>query len=214
MKLRLLSLGVVVSVAGAMLSVVAAGCGSSAAVTPGTGGNGGSGTGGIGAGTGGVGADVPHRPVPVICAPSRLVVDAGTTSCNTDSECGSDAGFPQLHCVRHACTADQCLIDDDCPADSVCGCSDLFGGNAVHTNQCVPSTCHVDADCTSGLCSPASGGYCGSLTGYHCRGATDTCHSQSDCPTKSNGGIQQPQTCQYTPEVARWQCTGVVVCSG
>ena len=135
-------------------------------------------------------------------------------NCTTDSDCGSDGGYPAMHCLRHICGYDQCLADTDCPSNSVCGCSSQFGGNILHTNICVPSSCHVDADCASGFCSPANNNRCGSLTGYHCRGPADGCEVESDCLHPGGGAPPSAMTCQYAPEVSHWQCAPIIVCNG
>jgi hypothetical protein len=188
---------------------------------PGTGGSGGGGTGtggseGTAGSSGGTGIP-PHRPTAIDCPVSPLFgleTDGGTVSCTTNSDC-QDAGSFKRFCLQHACGADQCFTDDDCEAGFACGCANQFGGNALHTNLCVPSSCRLDADCTaSGLCSPAHTAYCGSLSGYHCRSAADTCQTDADCAGLNDGGLQRPYTCSYQPAVGHWQCAPITVCAG
>jgi hypothetical protein len=174
------------------------------------------GAGGAGTGTGG--APAVHRPQAVTCPattafPAR---DGGAVSCTKDTDCVSDGAFnPDRFCLQHTCRVDQCVTDADCPSDQACGCASQFGGNAIHTNSCIPTACHVDADCgAGGFCSPATNNRCGSLSGYHCHGAADTCHDASDCAASHDGGITTPTSCAYVPEVNHWQCAAAVVCNG
>ena len=155
---------------------------------------------------------LPHRAQAIACAPSDTgTTDAGTVSCAQDSDCQTEGGPTlMLHCVQHACTADQCLSDGDCSGGAVCNCAKDAGiGLVIRLNRCVPSTCRIDADCgAGGLCSPGHG-YCQSSTGYHCRSDADTCCSSNDC-----GGMGTTDTCEYAPTTGHWQCLVPMGCAG
>jgi hypothetical protein len=172
-----------------------------------------------GGGSGGAdAAPAQHRAQAVACTATRDVLppDAGAVSCTMDSDCASDGGLGLARfCSNHTCSVDQCLTDGDCASNQACGCASQFGGNAIHTNLCVPAACHVDADCgPGGYCSPATNDRCGSLSGYHCHKAADTCHSNADCPATQDGGITFSQTCAYVPELDHWACAAVAICNG
>jgi hypothetical protein len=171
------------------------------------------------AGTGGTAGTPPHRPVATACAASThfaAPMDAGATSCVTDNDCLPDGGFSALtlYCKSHVCTPDQCFTDADCLTSQLCECSFSFG-HGLSANFCVTTGCHVDADCASGLCSPTGdGGVCGSLVGYRCRTAVDTCRTDADCPNMPDGGVTPPSKCIYAPEVGHWQCYTGGICTG
>lgn len=156
-----------------------------------------------------------HRIVATRCAPTAGTADAGTIACTTDADCLVDGGFGGPFCLEGTCQIDQCLIDGDCPAGTACGCSNQLRGLTVRRNSCMPSTCRTDADCAeTGLCSPASGGHCGSLSGFHCRTSADTCRTNADCPSQPDGGLVYGSTCDWAPEVGHWACVAIVACGG
>ena len=191
-------------------------CGGDAQVAGGAGASAGAGTAGASVGTAGAGGgggplSTPvGRPHAAACNATTMDGDqpiAGLGgACTADSDCaGPD--YDAL-CLHGKCSLDECLTDSDCPSGNVCGCADQFFGNAVHTNSCVPSGCRVDADCgPAGVCSPDNSGYCGSLLGYECHSAQDTCHSDADC------GHDTPQ-CDYQQELGYWACSAITFCSG
>jgi len=161
---------------------------------------------GAGAGTGGGGGPL-STPVgrPEAAACSTTTTDGGVAglggACTADSDCAA-------LCFQGKCGHDECLTDSDCPADNTCRCSNQLGGNAVLGNRCVPTGCHVDADCgPAGVCSPDNSGRCGTLLGYECHSAQDTCHSAADC------GGDTPR-CNYQPELRYWACSAITVCNG
>jgi hypothetical protein len=162
-----------------------------------------------------LGPPATHRAADVACPSTSLnaaVFPDGGPPCTTDSECADAGGGTQLTCLQGKCSADQCLLDSDCPAGSACGCANsYYGGNASHPNSCFTSECRVDSDCGSGgYCSPSFVGYCGGLTGYFCHKAADTCVNDTDCLCASSQGGR----CYYEPTVSHWQCEAVAVCTG
>jgi hypothetical protein len=168
---------------------------------------------GAGAGTAGSGAPLSTpvgRPQAVAC--SATTTDGGGPvaglgeACTADSDCTGVAD--NAWCFQGKCGFDQCLTDSDCPSGNVCRCSDQVGGDALPGNSCVPSGCRVDADCgPAEVCSPDNSGRCGTLLGYECHSAQDTCHSAADC----SGDTPR---CDYQPELRYWTCSAITVCSG
>jgi len=147
------------------------------------------------------------RPQSTACPATSLGgVLPNSVSCNTASDC-ADAGLDS-QCLNHQCGLDQCLTDSDCAAGTACQCSNTFRGNARSGNACVPTGCRVDADCgPGGACSPDTSGRCGSVSGFHCHTAADTCHSDSDC-------CGTTPKCAYQAEVGDWECIAVIACNG
>jgi hypothetical protein len=202
----------------------AAGAAGSAGRMGGAGADAGAGTTGAAchAGGGQGGGPAPeHRPVAVACAatpgPATPPPDAAPVTCTTNTDCQPEGGavFARFVCRGGACTADQCLTDDDCPVGQACGCANQVIGLGNRVNSCLPSSCRIDADCgPTGLCSPAHSGHCGSLSGYHCRKAADACQTNEDCPCAADAGPTLGPNCEYAPEVDRWQCLSFTVCGG
>jgi hypothetical protein len=164
---------------------------------------------------GALGAPVTHRAADVGCSPTSLtaaVFPDGGPPCTADSECVDAGGGVSLTCLQGKCSADQCLVDSDCPTGAACGCANsYYGGNAIHANSCFTSQCRVDSDCgPGGYCSPSFGAYCGALTGYFCHTAADTCTNDTDCSCASSSGSQ----CAFAPASGHWQCGPAVACAG
>jgi hypothetical protein len=141
-------------------------------------------------------ADLPHRAQAVACPSNGWVptADGGATTCATSSDCTADGG-PGGSCINHVCTADQCLVDDDCPSGGVCVCA--MGLRQLY-NLCTIGTCRIDADCgAGGLCSPP---YPFVVVGasYNCRSAADNCCSIADCDVGKG--------CEFSPTAGHWQC--------
>jgi hypothetical protein len=158
------------------------------------------------------------RPQPTTCAATgypQPAEDAGVP-CTTLADC-LDAGEPDYGpykaCLGGQCSYQQCLTDSDCPTGTACGCANQFGGNAIHTNTCVPSQCRVDSDCEGGVCSPSSGAYCGSLTGFYCHSAADTCETNADC-CGGDGGEPEFMQCVYDTTLGHFACQAAMVCAG
>ena len=154
-----------------------------------------------------------HRSTAQACSPTSAAAmpiftyDATGTPCTSDGQCTSDAGVPG-HCLRGACTVDDCLTDDDCAPGGVCVCSSPSGGSAVENkNYCVSGNCRVDGDCgANGYCSPSSG-LCG-VDGFFCHTPADTCVDGSiDC------GGSCLSACHYFPEKGAFACLAFV-CGG
>ena len=132
----------------------------------------------------------------MVFSPYRLT----GTPCTGDDPCTTDAGVPGK-CLHGACSADECLTDDDCANGGVCVCSSPTGSSAiVNRNSCVPGNCRVDADCgVGGHCAP-SAGTCG-IAGFFCRTPADTCvDAAKDC------GASCLQACHYFPEKNAFAC--------
>jgi Cys-rich repeat protein len=152
-----------------------------------------------------------HRAQVVACTRNQgipLPGDAGVSSCSSNADCQVDGAVGGQTCVQNQCSYDQCLVDADCSTGELCVCSaDNGGGDRLELNVCVPAQCHVDSDCGAGqYCSP-SRGYCGSVEGYYCHTALDTCvDPTTDCPC---GGF----ACLYTPTVGHFVC-GTPTCAG
>ena len=183
-----------------------------AGVVNGSGGGGGRISGGAGASAAGASNTCGHppsmptgRPEAVACPASTLNAPS-PSPCSVDSDC-SDAGS-DVRCLHGKCSVDQCQVDADCATGTACRCAAEQHGNIVGTNSCVPSGCRVDADCgPGGTCSPDYSGWCGSLSGYECHSATDTCRSDADC-------CGDPPECDYQPELGHWACAALTVCNG
>jgi hypothetical protein len=196
-----------------LLAIEMACGGKSATPDAGWSGAGQSGQAGTGGGGQGGGQVLAHRPVAVACAASEATITG--SMCSTDTDCQPEGGVvARRFCLGGRCSMDQCLTDDDCPAGQACGCASQIIGLTNHLNSCLPSSCRIDADCATGLCSPANGGHCGSLSGYHCRKASDTCQTIGDCPRAFSAVAPYGFYCGYAPEVDRWQCVTVTVCGG
>ena len=167
----------------------------------------GSGSAGSPASCGGSHSLPAGRPKALACAATPPdTPGASAPACSTDDDCGD--GGEASFCLGSKCGLDQCLVDSDCPSGQACRCSDQQGGNIGHTNSCVPTGCRGDADCgTSGKCSPDTSGFCGSLTGYQCHSAADTCSSDADC-------CGDTLRCGYQPELAHWACVAAIRCNG
>jgi hypothetical protein len=183
---------------------------SAGAVSTGAGGAlGGSGSGSAGSPSacGGARSAPVGRPTASACpVTSPNTPNASPHACVTDSDCADAGALPR--CLSGTCGFDQCLVDSDCPSGQACGCSDQQGGNIIHTNSCVPAGCRVDADCgTNGTCSPDASARCGSLSGYQCHAAADTCNSDADC-------CGSTPRCGYQPELGHWACAAIAVCNG
>ncbi len=148
-----------------------------------------------------------HRPTAKACSANNGPPDdAGAISCQSDSDCASDAAYnDRPHCLHGTCAFDECRSDADCDSAHVCACSsDYYGGNlAYHPNHCVPSNCHVDADCgANGYCSPTAG-RCGTYEGFYCHTAADSCVNPAmDCV---NCNVR---SCIYSPQTAAFVCGG------
>ena len=134
----------------------------------------------------------------------------GGFDCSQDSDCTAGVnGRCNMNnggAVFCRCTYDVCMRDTDCPAGQACGCH----GAAFNTdsNACVPGNCRVDSDCgAGGFCSPTIGG-CGSLAGYYCHTANDTCSDDTDCA--ATGAIR---ACQYSMTSSRWECIDRLFCA-
>ena len=154
-----------------------------------------------------------HRSTAQACSPTPAAAmliypyDAAGRPCTTDSQCRSDGGLPG-YCFGGACTADECLTDDDCAGEDVCVCSSPNGGSAVaNRNSCVRGNCRVDGDCgASGYCIP-SAGLCG-INGFYCHTAADTCVDPAiDCGPSCGSG------CAYFSDKGAFACSSIV-CGG
>lgn len=133
----------------------------------------------------------------------------GGISCAADSDCTSGTnGRCNMNIGGAAfcrCTYDTCVHDTDCATGETCACH----GATYHAdgNECIAGNCRTDADCgANGFCSPTIGG-CGSLAGYYCHTASDTCVDDTDCT--SGGGLQ---ACEYVSASARWECVDRLFC--
>ena len=153
----------------------------------------------------------PSLPVGRPKAPSCAATPVDTPgpsahACTVDGDC-ADAGA-DARCLGSKCGFDQCLVDSDCPSGQACRCSNQLRGNVFAGNSCVPTGCRVDADCRpNGTCSPDTSGRCGSLSGYQCHSASDTCNSDADC-------CGSTPRCGYQPELGHWACSAVILCNG
>ncbi len=179
--------------------------GAVAAGASGSGGSSGSASAGASNSCGGSHSMPVGRPTAPACAPTPAGTTTVARTCSADGDC-ADAGLS--HCLAGKCGLDQCLIDSDCASGQACRCSNQVRGDALLGNSCVPTGCRVDADCgPSGSCSPDSSGYCGSVDGYQCHSAADTCNSDTDC-------CGSTPRCGYQPALGHWACAAIVVCSG
>jgi len=152
-----------------------------------------------------------HRALAAACTPTPADANAPTftygasgTPCTSDAQCGSDGGLPG-HCLRGACTIDECLTDDDCGGGGVCACSShLPNGVLRNMNRCVQGNCRIDSDCgTGGYCVP-SGGLCFSPAGFFCHTAADTCVDPTiDCPSACISA------CSYFPDRGGFACVAL-----
>jgi hypothetical protein len=154
-----------------------------------------------------------HRSTAQACGPTSAAAmtvspyTATGRSCASDDQCTADDGL-RGHCLRGACTVDDCLTDDDCAGGGVCVCSAPIGGSAVQNrNYCVSGNCRVDGDCgADGYCVPSTG-LC-SLGGFFCHTPADTCVDASkDC------GSSCLNSCHYFPEKGAFACVAFV-CGG
>lgn len=154
-----------------------------------------------------------HRPQALACPAANAGLgatsDGGLFTCAADLDCQNLAGLARW-CHLGKCRVDQCLTDSECATGMACGCATDFGGNAIHTNLCLVSGCRVDADCGAGsTCSPSHSTFCGSLTGFYCHAATDTCTTDADCC----GDSTRP-ACRYQPALGHWACDARGFCAG
>lgn len=132
-----------------------------------------------------------HRALAEDCAPTPASANVpdftyGGTGipCMSDDQCRSDGGVSG-HCLRGACTIDECLTDDDCGGVRVCVCSSAsVGGFVENFNHCASGNCRIDSDCgAGGYCVP-SASICVSPSGFFCHTAADTCVDPAiDCPS-------------------------------
>jgi hypothetical protein len=208
------------------------GSGSSGGSSSGSGGSSSSGSGsGSGGSSGGSssGADggqrvpVNHRTSDAQCSqpasPGQCMITGDPPppdQCTSDADC-ADAGV-NGRCVESSggaaivcrCTSDTCVHDTDCPSQQVCSCHGApYSGGAGNT--CMPGNCRVDSDCgAGGFCSPSYGtALCGSLGGYYCHTATDSCVDDIDCASPGGPGAQ---VCAYSSSDGRWECVQEVAC--
>ncbi len=166
---------------------------------------------------------VNHRPNDDQCSttPQKGSCNTGTDSggpagqCSSDTQCTTGTNGRCIYSTGGAlfcmCTYDSCKHDTDCTgsAGTVCACHGSPYTNGAG-NTCKPGDCRVDSDCgAGGYCSPSLGtSGCGTLQGYYCHTAADTCIDDSDC----NGSGGGPQACTYSTTTKHWQCTLVPLC--
>jgi len=213
--------------AGGSLGVGVAGSGGTASAGIGAAGSGGAGAAGTGAvdagsagapGGGGYAGGLPacatsgdagaaallHRP-PAIACQFSTIYGAPTKRCASDADCAFDGGSER--CLDHMCTADACLVDDDCPNGGVCNCAVRF---PQINNSCLPSACRTDADCgAGGICGFTGNSFCTGGPLYSCLSAADTCCSAADCADAGTG-----TSCALVPETGRRQCVRAILCGG
>ncbi len=160
---------------------------------------------------------VNHRPDDSECmepaAPGACDETGVPTSCTADSQCtATDGGETDGRCIPDGpiagchCTYDTCSGDTDCPTGQLCVChgSPYTSGEG---NTCRAGNCRVDSDCgPQGYCSPSPSGGCGSVGGYYCHTAADTCANDSDC------GELGEDTCIWSSTDGRWECQMAELC--
>ncbi len=123
----------------------------------------------------------------------------------TNGRCNSDAPAPFAGC---RCDYDACAGDTDCPDGQLCVCHGspyAYGAG----NTCMPGNCRLDSDCgPHGYCSPTEGtSNCGSVVGYFCHTAADTCVNDSDCSESPMGA------CIWSSADSRWECQQAPMCA-
>ena len=131
---------------------------------------------------------------------NSFTYDAAGKPCTSDDTCNSPNG-PRGHCLRGACSIDECLSDDDCGTGRACMCSDHTPNSAiVNSNFCVSAECRTDSDCgAGGFCMP-SAGVC-FTAGLYCHTAADTCvDAAADCPASC------VSMCTYFPSRHAFAC--------
>jgi hypothetical protein len=128
------------------------------------------------------------------CATDADCTQGATMDAGVDGRCINDGPLPGCHC-----TFDTCIVDTDCPMGDLCVChgSAYTGGGG---NTCMAGNCRVDSDCgANGYCSPSASGGCGSVGGYYCHTASDSCVNDGDC----GGDIEE---CVWSSADGRWEC--------
>jgi hypothetical protein len=149
--------------------------------------------------------DFTHRVEATTCdsslpRPEPIPSSSPAAQCKMDSECtdkphgwcGEQGGgqVPGPYCNYG------CVQDSECAAGQLCLCGDPVG-RCVQANGCT-----TDSDCASGfLCKTYdSSGGCG-FTTFACQSPGDECAGDSDCATKTLGGL-----CQYDVTLKHFSC--------
>jgi hypothetical protein len=158
-----------------------------------------------------------HRPTADACPSGPGSCTIAGSSCASDSDCTQSA---HGHCDSNGttscgCRYDQCVSDGECGASNSCVCaSQIVSGQLGNPgNVCSKvGNCHVDSDCgAGGSCSPSPTvngclPWVGTVEGYFCHAAADSCNNDVDCA--SGGG-----KCGFLPELGHWGCF-LVTCAG
>ena len=178
-----------------------------------------------------------HRPSAVVCSPNTAPAPAGGfPSCATNADC-TVLGYGS--CMNGRCSNDACLSDGDCGPNALCVCNGAEivrlppsgadggtasvaypaggaagapgngSGNVYFVGWCLPASCRVDSDCgAGGYCSP-SFSPCGSLQGYHCHGASDSClDATKDCASCGRS------SCTYSTTAGAFTCNPAACIGG
>lgn len=158
-----------------------------------------------------------HRPTAVACPSGPGTCKTAASSCASDSDCTQSA---HGHCDTNGtnscgCRYDQCVSDGECGGSNSCICASQIVAGQLGNPGNVCSTvgnCHVDSDCgVGGSCSPSPtvngcAPWFGTVEGYFCHSAADSCNNEVDCAAGN-------RSCGYLPELGHWGCFWVE-CAG